>query len=309
MSMIDPYPSRLSGHAGPPPRPIPRAEPVVYSAWTEDAPLRRADSEAFERNGYLLLPDLFRADEVAALQRAAARLMAGPDQLDPETLVTEPNSGAVRSIFAIHRQSEVMARLASDPRLLAIARYLLGDAVTVHQSRLNHKPGFEGREFFWHSDFETWHSEDGMPRMRAVSMSVLLAKNTPLNGPVMVMPGSHRQFLPCVGATPEAHYRQSLQRQRFGVPDPERLAELAQAHGIVAPVGKAGAVLIFDCNLMHGSNGNITPYPRSNAFIVYNAASNRLVAPFGGTRPRPDFIAARDARVLVPAGAPLEQAA
>jgi len=271
--------------------------------------LRRADSEAFERNGYLLLPDLFHEDEVAALQRAAARLMARPDRLDPETLVTEPNSGAVRSIFAIHRQSEVMERLASDPRLLDIARYLLGDEVAVHQSRLNHKPGFEGREFFWHSDFETWHSEDGMPQMRAVSMSVLLAENTPLNGPVMMMPGSHRQFIPCVGPTPEGHYRQSLRRQEIGLPDPKRLAELAQAHGIVAPVGKAGAVLIFDCNLMHGSNGNITPLPRSNAFIVYNALSNHLVAPFGGTRPRPEFIAAREPHVLKPPAAPREQAA
>src|SRR3546814_20361825 len=44
---------------------------------------------------------------------------------------------------------------------------------------------------------------------------------------------------------------------------------------------------------MHGSNGNITPFPRANAFIVYNAVSNRLVAPYGPESPRPEFIAAR----------------
>ena len=44
---------------------------------------------------------------------------------------------------------------------------------------------------------------------------------------------------------------------------------------------------------MHGSNGNITPFPRANAFMVYNAVSNRLVAPFGPKTPRPEFIAAR----------------
>ncbi len=307
--MIDPYPSRLSGSDGDAPRPIPRAEPVVASIWTEDAPLRQAESAAFDRDGYLLLPDLFGAAEVDALQQAAGRLMADPKRLEPETLVTEPGSGEVRSIFAVHRQSDAIGRLACDSRLVAIARYLLADDVYVHQSRLNMKPGFEGREFFWHSDFETWHSEDGMPQMRAVSMSVLLSENSPHNGPVMVMPGSHRHFLPCVGPTPEAHYRQSLRRQEIGVPDPERLAEMAEAHGIVAPLGTPGSVLIFDCNLLHGSNGNITPFPRSNAFIVYNAMSNRLVAPFGGTRPRPEFVATRNPRALVPAQEPLENAA
>src|SRR3546814_12915217 len=60
-----------------------------------------------------------------------------------------------------------------------------------------------------------------------------------------------------------------------------------------APTGNAGTVIIFDCNAMHGSNGNITPFPRANAFIVYNAVSNRLVAPYGPESPRPEFIAAR----------------
>jgi ectoine hydroxylase len=46
---------------------------------------------------------------------------------------------------------------------------------------------------------------------------------------------------------------------------------------------------------MHGSNGNITPLPRSNDFFVYNSVENALVAPFGGTAPRPGFVASRDA--------------
>lgn len=45
--------------------------------------------------------------------------------------------------------------------------------------------------------------------------------------------------------------------------------------------------------MMHGSNSNITPWPRVNAFIVYNAVSNRLVEPFGAPAPRPEFLAAR----------------
>src|SRR5690606_32238298 len=187
-----------------------------------------------------------------------------------------------------------------------VAQFLLNDKVYIHQSRLNYKPGFEGKEFYWHSDFETWHVEDGMPRMRALSMSVLLAENTPDNGPLMLMPGSHRVFLTCIGATPDDHYRSSLKKQEYGVPDRQSLTELAHRHGITAPTGKAGTVVIFDCNTMHGSNGNITPYPRANAFFVYNAVSNRLQEPFGAQKPRPDFIAARGAPMPVaPQSGPL----
>src|SRR3546814_9792914 len=104
-----------------------------------------------------------------------------------------------------------MARLASDARLSEVARFLLGDRVYIHQSRLNYKPGFKGKEFYWHSDFETWHVEDGMPRMRALSMSVLLAENTPHNGPLMLTPGSHQTYLTCVGETRSEEHTSELQ--------------------------------------------------------------------------------------------------
>jgi ectoine hydroxylase len=60
---------------------------------------------------------------------------------------------------------------------------------------------------------------------------------------------------------------------------------------------------------MHGSNGNITPFPRSNAFLVYNAVSNRLERPFGAERPRPGFIAAREVRPITPQRGLLDKAA
>ena len=289
---------------------LPRLDPVVYSDWSEAAPLSREQAAQFDRDGYLVLDDLFSADELEFLQSETGKLLADPAALDPETVITERGGDEIRSIFEIHAQSRVLARLAADDRLAGVARFLLGDDVYIHQSRLNYKPGFRGKEFYWHSDFETWHVEDGMPRMRALSMSVLLAENTPHNGPLMLLPGSHRTFLTCIGETPEDHYRVSLKKQEYGVPDELSLAELVQRHGIVAPTGKPGAVVIFDCNVIHGSNGNITPYPRANAFLVYNAVCNRLEAPFGVDKPRPDFIAARgEPRALaVQTGSLLEEA-
>ncbi|NLS74877.1 ectoine hydroxylase [Bradyrhizobium brasilense] len=300
--MTDIYPSRLTSEA----QMLPRLDPVIHSDWSESAPLTRQQAEQFDRDGFLVLKDVLSPEEVDHLQTQAKKLLSSPNGLNPETIIAEPDSQEIRSVFEIHSQSRVIGRLAADARLSGIAQFLLNDKVYIHQSRLNYKPGFEGKEFYWHSDFETWHVEDGMPRMRALSMSVLLAENTPDNGPLMLMPGSHRVFLTCIGATPEDHYRTSLKKQEYGVPDRQSLTELAHRHGIVAPTGKAGTVVIFDCNTMHGSNGNITPFPRANAFFVYNAVSNRLQAPFGVKKPRPSFVAARsDPKALVPQHGPL----
>ncbi|MBA4758284.1 ectoine hydroxylase [Sphingosinicella sp.] len=294
--MTDLYPSRRA----PEPGVFPRRDAVVHSTWTPDAPLSRDQAEQFDQQGYLVLDDVFGTQEMATLQAETVRLLGDPSGLQRDTMITEPGGEEVRSIFAIHAQSQLIGRLASDDRLADVARFLLGDDVYIHQSRLNYKPGFQGKEFYWHSDFETWHVEDGMPRMRALSMSILLAENTPHNGPLMLMPGSHRTFVSCVGGTPDDHYKMSLKKQEYGVPDEDSLARLAHRHGIVSPIGKPGTVIIFDCNMMHGSNGNITPFPRANAFIVYNAVSNRLQAPFGAKTPRPEFVASRRVDPLFP---------
>ena len=303
--MEDIYPSRCAAE----PELVPRYDPVAYRPWAPDAPLSREQVEQFDREGYLVLENAFDPAELDVLQDETGRLLADPSALDEETVITERGSKEIRSIFAIHEQSRVMARLAADDRLAGVATFLLDDEVYVHQSRLNYKPGFRGKEFYWHSDFETWHIEDGMPRMRALSMSVLLAENTPNNGPLMVIPGSHRTYVTCVGETPDDHYRLSLKKQDYGVPDELSLAILAHKHGIVAPTGKPGTVILFDCNTMHGSNGNITPFPRANAFLVYNAISNRLQRPFGPEKARPDFVATREFTPLEPRPASLHKAA
>ena len=58
-------------------------------------------------------------------------------------------------MFAIHKDNELFARVAADERTAGIARFILGGDLYVHQSRMNFKPGFTGKEFYWHSDFET----------------------------------------------------------------------------------------------------------------------------------------------------------
>ncbi len=284
----DPYPSRLVDT----PALVPREDPVV---WGDDpGPLDPELVSAYEENGFLVLPGLIPPSTIAALDADISRAAADEDVKASDEAVIEPGSNELRSLFAVHRRDDALGALAADPLLADIARQLLADDVYVHQSRINLKPGFRGREFYWHSDFETWHTEDGMPRMRALSCSVLLTPNHTFNGTLLTIEGSHQHYVSCVGETPEDNYRQSLRRQDLGVPDDDSLRELVRMGRINECTGPPGTVVVFDCNVMHGSNGNITPFPRHNVFLVYNALSNALVEPFAAPAPRPDFIATRD---------------
>ena len=285
----DRYPTRYTDQ----PAMLPRQEPTVWGK-ESDGPLDADTLAGFDADGFLTVDQIIDPDEVAAYRAEMRRLAADPRFMADSRTIVERDSQEVRSIFEVHKISELFADLANDPRLVDIARQILGSDVYIHQSRVNYKPGFTGKDFYWHSDFETWHAEDGMPLMRAVSISIALTPNEVYNGGLMIMPGSHKTFVSCVGETPADHYKESLKNQEIGTPDQESLTTLANRHGIHLFTGPAGSATVFDSNCMHGSNGNITPYPRSNIFIVYNSVENTLVEPFAAPAPRPDFIASRD---------------
>ncbi|WP_084510876.1 ectoine hydroxylase [Nocardia lijiangensis] len=281
---IDRYPTRTGARA----RHIERPDPTVWGD------LESEELATFDRDGFAVVEDLLSADEIALFSAEITRLAADPALAEDDRLIVEKTSRRVRSIFEVHELSGAVADLVRESRVAGLARQVLGSEVYLHQTRINYMPGFRGTGFYWHSDFETWHAEDGMPRPRAVSLSIALTDNHPVNGSLMVMPGSHRTFVPCQGSTPAEHYRESLQEQEIGVPTTDDIATLASKYGIVQFTGRAGSALLFDSNIMHGSSNNITPFPRSNIFLVFNSVENTLEEPFAAPGRRPTYIGSRD---------------
>lgn len=287
--VFDPYPSRILDD----PVIVERQDPVLYGV-KENGALNILQLENFEKNGFLFFDSLFSQNEVTTLLQEVDNLKTQQNTLNQDYIIREPENNEIRSFFYIHNFNKIFKHLITEPRILSIVRQILASPVYIHQSRINLKPGFKGKEFYWHSDFETWHIEDGMPRMRALSCSITLTDNNEFNGPLMVIPGSHTKYISCIGETPDNHYKRSLRKQEYGVPDKKILNKLVQENGLIAPKGRAGSVLFFDCNIMHGSNSNITPYPRTNVFFVYNSIYNKLMPPYGKIKPRPEYIATRN---------------
>ena len=66
----DDYPTRLPHEEW-----LERKDPTVWGKWSPEAPLTRAETQSFEKNGYLVLKGVFSAAEIEALQeKIAAKL-------------------------------------------------------------------------------------------------------------------------------------------------------------------------------------------------------------------------------------------
>lgn len=297
----DPYPSRTGGQEAI----HPRQDPVVYGDPRPDDPwaLSTQQLQQFERDGYLVIPDLFSdlLDPIREEFQALTRRMRGD-----EALYTEPDSDEPRTLFKVHAWSELLRQVMCDPRILTPVEQILGSAATAMQSRINIKPAFKGKSFPWHSDFETWHVEDGMPRMRAVTAWIMLTDNSPHNGPLYVIPGSHKHYVSCAGTTGRENYRTSLRRQTLGVPCSDTLEEMLREQPIHTVAGGAGTLVFHDCNLLHGSPDNISADPRSILMYVYNSVENAVEVPFSDLPPRPHYLCDREAQPLQVLDKPLQ---
>ncbi len=247
--------------------------------------LTAAQRERFEREGYLLLPGLFSADEVARLRDRLPALLAADDPAN----IPEKGGGATRTAMGLHLRDEVFARLVRHPRLVGPAMQLRGPDLYVQQVKVNVKAAFSGECWQWHQDFATHRGEDGVAEPLALNLHVFLDDVTAFNGPLYFIPGSHRR-----GPAPATLDTETTSYPLWVV-DTELVAELAEEHGIVAMTGPAGTGLIFGDCMVHASPPNLSPWDRRIFSLILNPVSNAL------TRyDRPDYKHHRDLTPVVP---------
>ncbi|MEA2029237.1 MAG: phytanoyl-CoA dioxygenase family protein [Campylobacterota bacterium] len=288
--MKDLYPSRADEE-----RIIERCDPVVHkSQSTSEYALSDEKLEKYEANGFLVIPNAFSSEEIEELNAEFETMAKNPILATKKEFIVEPDSNELRTIFNQHLFSRAYDKLSRDPRILDRVEQILGSDVYIHHSRINIKPAYKGKSFPWHSDFETWHCEDGLPRCRCLTAWVMLTDNTQFNGPLYLIPKSHKKYVSCKGSTPKDNYKNSLKKQEYGVPSVEAIKELMKDSSIASALGRAGTLVFHDGNTMHGSPDNISPTPRSNAFFVFNSVENLPTKPFGAPKPRAKFLALDD---------------
>ena len=248
-----------------------------------------------------MVPPVFHHDELERL-RAAARdelaAVANPGR------ILEDDGITVRAVHGGHRTNPVMQRLVEDHRVLDPVMQLSAGDVYVHQFKVNAKAAFEGGAWEWHQDFHYWHTEDGMPEPRATNVAVFLDDTSVVNGPLMVIPGSHTVVLTATEVPAESGSQHEWQRSftpklKYRI-DRAELTDLAARNGIATLDGEPGSLAFFHCQIVHGSAANLSPFDRTTIITAYNPVDNAL-RPV--PRPRPEFLASREFTPVEPSRA------
>lgn len=222
------------------------------------------DVERYRRDGAIVVEGLLDEETRLMMKRVLAELIersrgvrAHDDvyDLEPGHCASEPR---VRRIKRPHKVHPVFDAFMRSPRLLAVLSALLGaSGVRLHGSKLNLKAPQFGSPVEWHQDWAFYpHTNDDL-----LAVGVLLDDATPENGPLLVLPGTHR------GPTYDHHGADG----RFcGAMDPTRdRLDYAAATPLLAP---AGSCSFHHVRLVHGSALNRSRQSRNLLLYEFAAA-------------------------------------
>jgi len=153
----------------------------------------------------------------------------------------------------------------------------------MHQFKINGKMAFEGDVWQWHQDYGTWLNDDQMPEARAMNVAIFLDEVSEFNGPLMFIPGSHRQ-----GVLAAGHDTSTTSYPLWTINN-DTIGQLVDQGGLVAPKGPAGSMILFHGCLVHASGSNLSPWNRVSVYLSLCAVSNHI-----RRFKRPGYIAHRD---------------
>jgi len=253
--------------------------------------LTNQQMQDLDRDGFIIVKNLFSEAEVAALRNETTRL----SQVDADYTVRE-RGGDVRAIFRVHEdfgptQSPEFRALARSPRLLESAQQVLkDDQLYVFHTKVNVKPAITGGIWSWHQDYGRWET-DGIPDPNVYTWMVMMDDAEEISGALYMLPGSHKAGVhrhvddPGLGALNSyAVHRDVIRKILRESPKPVPL------------VGPPGTAVLFHANVLHCSAHNLSGHDRRQVYVVYNRIANK---PLPTPKPRPDHLCSTNLAPLV----------
>jgi ectoine hydroxylase-related dioxygenase (phytanoyl-CoA dioxygenase family) len=234
----------------------------------------------FQRDGYVLLPDVFTAAEVKAMLAE----VEGGERVSATTRGNADASGRKAKLAIWHELGDdVWAAASTCPRVVNNVRMLLGEEIAFFHGKVMLKEAGAGGAWEWHQDYGYWYNQ-GYVFPRLLSAFVALDPSTRENGCLQVLRGSHR-----LGR---------LNHDKVGAQtgiDPARIRQIESLFERVYVEMTPGAVLFFHCNLLHASGPNDSDRHRRAFIICYNALGNPQITETKTSEQRPCPVSADDA--------------
>jgi phytanoyl-CoA hydroxylase len=219
--------------------------------------------ESYRENGYLVVENVLDAQMLDRVRAVTAELVAKAKGLTTHNEIYDlepshtPDEPRVRRIKTPHKWHPLFCEIARSPRMAEVLKALLGPSVRLHGTKLNIKSPKYGSPVEWHQDWAFYpHSNDDL-----LAIGVMLDDVEIENGPLLVMPGTHR-----VNKVWDHHFE-----GRFcGAMDPTATPDLDYSKA-VACTGKAGSCSFHHVRLVHGSAQNTSERPRH--LLLYECAA------------------------------------
>lgn len=237
---------------------IERKDPIFYGYRRMPEGLSDEQLIYYGKRGFAVIPDAFSKSEIAAMNKEFKTLSRRRGNHH-----TNGNGNGAslidKNLPRVHRMSELFADVARERRIVDKVEQVLGSDVYLHRSQINVADATTGISYPWHSQFERWHAEYDVPRMRCMEAWVMLTDNTLHNGSMCLLNKSHHLFVAC---------------QQAGGPSQEALARLLGFGGVTNAYETAGTLVICDSNLMCGATQSTVRSKRAIAMFSYNSMEN-----------------------------------
>lgn len=222
-------------------------------------PLTQEQLDLYNKDGYVIVRQLFTADELEPLRQACE---SDPTLGNSQSEVKYGDLGFNLSVWSELGDS-MLGTLPRIARLADAAEFLEGEECYHWHSKIVLKKPREGT-VAWHQGFGCWY-EDYCLYPKIVSCCLAINENTRENGCLQVLKGSHH-----LGRIENV----MLPNSNSCGADPERLKIVFDRLETVYCELQQGDAVFFHANTLHGSDTNRSNDIRMTLFSAYNVVSN-----------------------------------
>lgn len=222
--------------------------------------LTQAQKDFYAAEGYLMVENAVTPEELARLREIThdligeSRQIAQSDDRFDLDAGHSPDNPRLTRIKLPHRQHPFFWDLLRNSGITRVLNDLLGPDTTLLTSKLNTKAPGGGRAVEWHQDWAFYpHTNDDL-----LAFGLMLEDVDEANGPLMVIPGTHRGPI-------LSHHANGVFAGAIDPDDP-----LFQPEKAVVLTGKAGSMTVHHARALHGSAPNMSD--RNRMILFYEIA-------------------------------------
>lgn len=215
----------------------------------------------YREEGYLVIEDALEPALLEKLQAVTHEFIERSRSLTESDDVFDLGEGHSRTTPRLNRikqpvaQHPVFWEAIRSPRMVEILEPLLGANIRLQNSKLNTKAPGGGAAVEWHQDWAFYpHTNDDV-----LAVGMLLEDTAEENGPLMVVPGTHR------GPVLDHHHDGVF----CGAIDPRD--PLFEKDKAVSLTGRAGTITVHHARTLHGSAPNHSD--RARLLLLYECVA------------------------------------